>query len=194
MNNTIQIVGNDKMKQDDLWLGPWTDEIAGRKVLELGCGKGIDSRFIAQHAHYLVACDINPTKHLYGTALLCVDHSQRLPFKDACFDLVIASLCLHYFDHEKTSSILEEIARVLSKGGALICRLNSSKDINSGAIADLEMQTHLVRVNEQLKCFFDEETVKGIFSGKWKLMSLVEKNIDRYEKNKVVWELFSKLI
>ncbi len=182
------------MKQDYKWLEPWTDAIAGSKVLELGCGQGIDSHFIARHAQKLIACDIHPPKPLQKAECLAVDHSKTLPFIDGYFDLIIASLCLHYFEHDKTLSILEEIKRVLPKGGGLICRLNSSRDVNFGAKASLEKQTHFVCVNGQLKCFFDKSSIKTMFSEHWHIVSLREVHIDRYDKNKVVWELFAKPI
>ena len=57
------------------------------------------------------------------------DMSDGLPFNDNSKNIIIADLCLHYFDLSKTKYIFSEIYRVLKENGYLIARVNSFNDI-----------------------------------------------------------------
>ena len=74
--------------------------------------------------------------HASGSAtrsLICADHSYPLPFADAVFDGVVASLSLHYFSHAATASMICEIARVPEPRGVLVFRVNATDDVEYGA-------------------------------------------------------------
>ena len=43
------------MKSDHRWLEQWQGIFKGKRVLELGCGDGRDSRILAEHVASLVA-------------------------------------------------------------------------------------------------------------------------------------------
>lgn len=173
------------MKQDISWVETWSKDLIGKKVLELGCGAGIDTEIIRRHSSLVVSTDILD----HGTsATVRLDHSQPLPFLENKFDVVVASLCLHYFSWRKTSEIVEEIARVLSKDGLLICRVNSTNDKNYGAVGSPEIEPNMYRAEGKPKRFFDRSDIEKLFSAGWCLLDLKESCIDRYQKPKEVWE------
>lgn len=173
---------------DYQWLDKWSSYISGKKVLELGCGSGIDTRSVSDLASSVVACDLKPgSKFPLNVEVLELDYSKPLPFKKE-FDVVIASLSLHYFDGKTTQGIVAEIARVLMVGGILLCRLNSSEDINYGARESPALETGLVNVGGTAKRFFDKSSILELFAGHWAFIELQHKSIDRYTKTKHVWE------
>jgi SAM-dependent methyltransferase len=177
------------MRQDHRWLENWLEKINNLVVLELGCGEGIDTRVIAQHAKSVVACDKSPLQsNTDVTTILKLDHSENLPFNDHSYDLVIASLCLHYFDRSTSNRIVAEISRVLKNRGVLLCRLNSVRDVNYGATGYPEIETGVYNVEGEQKRFFSERDIRQLFPDPWVLSPLVEKSIDRYGDEKVVWE------
>jgi SAM-dependent methyltransferase len=173
---------------DYQWLEKWSSHIWGKRVLELGCGSGIDTRSIARLASTVVACDLEPGSELSLTVqVLELDYSKSLPFKKE-FDVVVASLSLHYFDWKTTERIVAEIARVLVTGGILLCRVNSNEDINYGAQKYPELESGLLNVEGMPKRFFVKSNILQLFSGNWVLTELEHKSIDRYPKTKYVWE------
>ena len=181
------------MKSDYRWLEKWSYCLSDKVVLELGCGSGIDTNFIVRDAKLVVACDLLPPKKIDGVSkILSLDHSKKLPFENYSFEVVVASLCLHYFKWSTTCNIISELSRVIQKEGLLLCRLNSVNDLNYGAFGHPELETRMFSVNGQSKRFFSNSDIRELFPMPWLLTGLEEKSIDRYEKEKVIWE-FSAL-
>lgn len=178
------------LKSDHKWLDEWCSHLRGKRVLELGCGQGLDTSVISGQAESLVACDLNPHLAPENKAkIIKLDHSKSLPFISGEFEVVVASLCLHYFRWSDTENVLKDISRVLVKGGILICRLNSDQDFNYGATGHPEIENGLYDVNGSSKRFFSQSDVHSLFAGRWIITVLQHKTIDRYEKPKSVWEL-----
>lgn len=176
------------VKSDHQWLHKWSSHISGKRVLELGCGSGTDTDSIANLTDSLVTCDVRPAEGLKKTACgLILDHSRPLPFEKS-FDVVVASLCLHYFDWTTTENIIVEISRILVNKGVLLCRLNSDQDINYGARGFPEIEPGLFDVNGADKRFFDQQSIVRLFTGHWQLTELHHKSIDRYRMSKSIWE------
>ena len=175
------------MKHDHTWLVSYTEILKGKVVLELGCGSGIDSTVISDYAETLVSGDLAPDSKSQDTVLV-LDHSKELPFEDGSFDTVVASLCLHYFKTDKTKEIIAEISRVLKPQGSFICRLNSYKDENYGAIGYPEIESGFYNVNGEHKRFFQKKENESLWEQGYSLATIKHKNIDRYQKEKWVYE------
>ncbi|MCZ6588855.1 MAG: methyltransferase domain-containing protein [Alphaproteobacteria bacterium] len=100
-------------------------------IIDLGCGGGLDSRFLAERLNknaQVVALDLTPEvldrarETLTGVAgatvrLLAADLEQ-LPLADACADAVIANAALNLATEAQAA--FAEIARVLRPGGRLV--------------------------------------------------------------------------
>ncbi|HYD61306.1 MAG TPA: class I SAM-dependent methyltransferase [Noviherbaspirillum sp.] len=185
---------------DDLWLDNWktliTQRSASPAILELGCGSGRDTRWLAAHGFADITATEIATEALAECAravpsahLICHDLREPLPFTDGRFDVVLASLCLHYFAWDKTVDIVDEIRRCLAPDGLLLCRMNSTKDVNYGAVGHWEIAPNYYEVDGWPKRFFDAPSVDALFGAGWEQISKRELTIDRYEKPKVVWEV-----
>jgi len=96
--------------------------LISRVALDLGCGQGTLSYFVRQKGGFWVSADedmanLKEAQRLLGSDLVQLT-GNHLPFKDRAFDL---ALCLDYLEHlEADDRALEEIARVLKKGGKVI--------------------------------------------------------------------------
>jgi len=93
-----------------------------RRVLDLGAGNGWLARRLAGRFD-VVAMDIDagPTSlgALRGGAVPPVRAElERLPFRDGCFDAVVAAAALHY--SSDAAETFREVARVLSPRGVLV--------------------------------------------------------------------------
>ena len=80
-------------------------EVAGRRVLDIGCGAGQLSLALSQRNAAVIGIDVSSrmvelAKKRLGNQIDVRVHdlSQPLPFEDSSFDIVVASLVMHYLE------------------------------------------------------------------------------------------------
>lgn len=94
-----------------------------KRILEIGCGSGTTSHFLANQRAAVVGIDISLNaiqmvrKKKTPLILLCAD-ARKLPFGDCSFDVVFHQGVLEHF--EDPLVLLKEQRRVLKDGGALL--------------------------------------------------------------------------
>jgi ubiquinone/menaquinone biosynthesis C-methylase UbiE len=101
---------------------------AGKAVLEIGCGTGIDALEFARHGARVTAIDLSPKNveltrlyfaHHKLAAAIDVANAEELPFPADTFDLVVAIGVLYYTPN--TQQAVDHIRRVLKPGGKAVC-------------------------------------------------------------------------
>jgi len=101
--------------------------IDGRDVLELGCGTGKNTGWLAARARHVIGMDFSPGMldvartrvALDRVTLIQHDVRRRWPVDDASIDVVVGNLVLeHLFD---VAPVFAEAARVLRPGGVMYC-------------------------------------------------------------------------
>ena len=104
-------------------------EVSGRRILDAGCGSGPLSAALRARGAVVTGLDVSTAmidlarQRLGEDADLHVANlGAPLPFADAEFDDVIASLVLHYL--EDWAGPLSELRRVLKPGGRLMVSVN----------------------------------------------------------------------
>jgi ubiquinone/menaquinone biosynthesis C-methylase UbiE len=104
-------------------------DVVGRRILDAGCGSGPLFAALRDRGAIMTGFDSSAgmlklaRRRLGDDAdLQIADLSRPLPFPDAAFDDVIASLVLHYL--EDWTAPLAELRRVLKPGGRLIASVN----------------------------------------------------------------------
>ena len=97
--------------------------IAGKSVLDVGCGLGFFSRRLQERGAQVVACDIGPglvqkTRERVGCRAEVVDALELVNhFGAECFDGVVSSECI---EHTRSpEQALRQMAGVLKPGGYL---------------------------------------------------------------------------
>ena len=114
-------------------------DIAGRDVLEIGCGTGKNTEWLAEHAASVVALDLSPEmlsrarKRVTSSNVSFLEHDiQRTwPLPDESVNAVIGNLVLEHVSNLRI--IFHEAQRVLRPNGTLfICELHPFRQYLGG--------------------------------------------------------------
>lgn len=140
-----------------------------KTIVDLGCGNGVDTFFLAEQGVDVLACDFSESAldiiraRLPRARVLCFDMTEGLPFADGSVDVVIADLSLHFFPWQQTLFVADEILRVLRPGGRLFCRVNSLDDYHDEEGDEL-IEPGFYRTSGLTKRFFDESAVRRMLA------------------------------
>lgn len=150
-------------------------------VLEIGCGSGNDTMFLVNSGFKVTATDFSETaisfakRSILHAEFVLHDTANKFPFEEKSFDLVVASLSLHYFDPNTLKQILQEIKRMLQDNGLLVFRLNSVHD------EDAQKEHPIARY------FYSMEACRDIWA-EWSEVALQEYTEEYYGKPKDIVE------
>lgn len=192
---------DEKRATYDGWLDDFDREIeqCTTPIIDLGCGNGNNSRYLAQKGKTVIACDyiqeaLNLIKENMPevASTLCFDMRDGLPFDDNFTSIIIADLSLQYFTEGDTIRLLSEIRRVLKPNGILLFRVNSTNDIYNGSRDGNEISYHYRLTKEGNKRFFDKQDLQKFFSMFSSLHAKEETMTERYEKPKVLWRCVAR--
>ncbi len=155
---------------------PWLYEQCGiqdgMKILEIGCGNAqlwTENRNRLPKELSVVLSDISEgmireirrDKRLDAAHFsFGVEDCQHLPYKPETFDLVIANHMLFYC--ENIPAVLDEVERVLKKGGGFICSTYGSKHMKEINELVQEFDHRIMLSAERLYERFGRENGKGI--------------------------------
>jgi SAM-dependent methyltransferase len=118
--------------------------IRGRRVLDVGCGTGRLSAWLAESGADVVGVDATPEMIDVALRLVPGAHFElidgaTLPFDDDDFDVVVTAYVLQYYVRGG-SPLVHEIARVLRPGGCVYTIEQATDDATAlgrgGSIAD----------------------------------------------------------
>jgi len=98
--------------------------VAGRRVLDAGCGGGRTAAWLVEQGADVVGIDVSAEllrlarDRLPEASFVLADLAEPLPFEDGAFDLVVSSLVMHYL--RDWTPTLRELRRVLRPGGVVV--------------------------------------------------------------------------
>lgn len=124
-----------------------------KNILELGCGKAQITRVIAAEGkgRTVTATEVDEIQHLKNLQIDDLPNvnfvfagSQKLPFENSSFDIILLFKSLHHVPLVMMDNALKEIERVLKPGGLVYI----SEPVFAGGF------------NEILRLFHDEEIVR----------------------------------
>lgn len=124
--------------QLDRMFSRYFGNVKGKKILDLGCGKGLMSAYLAKQGAHVVGVDIGSdlvafaNQVAHGNNVRCkfiTTSANKLPLPDEHFDSVIVLGVLHHLPEEDIAPTIQEIYRVLKDGG--ICFIHESIEDSS---------------------------------------------------------------
>jgi SAM-dependent methyltransferase len=178
------------------WLVPYVPMMRGQnvtRVLEIGCGSGSDTKVLVNEGFDVTATDFSTSalqlvrEQLPDVPLLLHDVRDPFSFRDGSFDMVLASLSLHYFDDLTTRRIAREMKRLLRPRGLLLYRLNSTSDPTYGDGQWDLLEKDFFLQNGIRRRYFSLDSCRSTFQG-WEEIVLEEKTVDCYGKPKSLCE------
>lgn len=115
----------------------WDGQIKpGMDVLEIGCGVGTESVFMAVRGMNVTAVDLSDSAvklcrelaSFYGVDIICEQgDAVNLTLPDNRFDVVCDQGVFHHLTDEEREPYAKQISRVLKPGGLLVLRSYSDK-------------------------------------------------------------------
>jgi ubiquinone/menaquinone biosynthesis C-methylase UbiE len=113
--------------------------LAGRKVIEVGCGTGRNTAWLIERAAEILALDFSEAMldrardRVNHPRVRFVHHDVReaWPLTDSSADVVVAMLILEHVEH--LAPVFAQAARVLATGGELfVCELHPMRQLAGG--------------------------------------------------------------
>ena len=114
-------------------------DLRDKTVLELGCGTGLNTGYLAEHAHTVTAMDFSSGMLIHARANVSdpnvhfveQDLNRHWKVGSASFDLIVCTLVLEHI--EDLDHIFHEARRTLRPGGEfLFCELHPFRQLTGG--------------------------------------------------------------
>ena len=185
----------------DLWLDDFKkdlDKYKNTKFLDLGCGNGPDTLYLLERGYKVISADYskeaiyNINMNIKGGEGKVLDMNEKFTFEDNSFYIIIADICLQFFNEQKTKHIMNEIKRILNKNGLLIARVPSINDTNFGAGYGRELEKRYYDQGSWAQRYYNEEDLNKFF-GMIGTFTFVEKTMTRaepfYSKPKYLYQV-----
>jgi ubiquinone/menaquinone biosynthesis C-methylase UbiE len=139
------------------------DLVRSRKVLDLACGTGYGSCFLASVAKTVIGCDLSADALAFAAKsyrrynLLFVRASApHLPFRDQCFEVVVSFETIEHLEGKDQLLYLGEISRALQDGRYFICS-TPRKEVIKGLHGEKWSPYHLQELStEEFKQLLDQ--------------------------------------
>lgn len=183
LKNTYDKIAKDYF--DDHQKDDWDDDFVElfskklftkAKVLDLGCGPGVETKKLSEKGFELYGFDLSdellkiasqqvPTAHFVQGNML-----EKFPYEDGCFDGVFAKASLLHIPKEKITNVFGEIIRVLKSGGIFhlaVKRGNTEKEVSESDYGYEYKRFFSYWEPDELQQLFQEYGLTLLEEGSW---------------------------
>lgn len=128
----------------------------GKKILDIGCREGAQSKYFESLGYEVVSVDV---EKIYDKCIV-VDCDKALPWENETFDVIWSSEVIEHLINPKAS--LLEARRVLKKDGLLVYTTPNSFPFYFCLLAAIGLTPQRIQRKDHLH-FFDLSAVKELF-------------------------------
>jgi ubiquinone/menaquinone biosynthesis C-methylase UbiE len=149
------------------------DDMQHKTILDLGCGTGPDSIYFSKYFEEVYSTDfskivtnklLNKVQDMKLENIHCsVQDTTKLSFNDETFDVIFASLSLHYFDDVTTRNIFIKLHQLLKPNGTLYVTCKSTSD--PSIKEEEKIGENMYNQNGRIVHFFDVNYMREISRG-----------------------------
>lgn len=146
-----------------------------QKVLDLGCGSGRHTVFLAQQGFRVIGLDNSPTglrlteswltDQGVSAGLVLADTRWPLPFHVAAFDALLSVQVIHHAYRAAVVGTIQEISRLVRPGGVLLVTVSAKLDPNIDYL-EIEPNTYVPLAGKEKGLphhLFSPEEVASLF-------------------------------
>ncbi len=163
------------------------------KVLDLGCGTGRNSNYLAELGSSVVGMEISKTAIDLARARACelgvekrvkylsADIGSKYPFENDYFDLILDITSSNSLNEKERATYLQEVFRTLKPGGYLFVRaLCKEGDKNAKNLLKLnpgkEKDTYVIKEMGLSERVFTEADFRDLYGRYFKIIKLIKKS------------------
>jgi len=163
------------------------------RILDLGCGTGRNSNYLANLGNSVVGIDISKTaialaksrsremKTDRNASYIVGDIGLCYPFLDEYFDLILDVTSSNSLNDKERSGYIKEVYRVLKKDGYLFVRgLRKDGDKNAKNLLKLhpglEHDTYIIEGLNLVERVFSEKDFREFYGQRFKIEKLLKKS------------------
>ncbi len=174
--------------EEDMWIEDFRTLLPeSGKALDLGCGIGQYSRRLMEYGLDVVSADLSDLAlekvSEFNPNTRKLDMRHPLPFADREFQLVFASLSIHYFSDAVTRKLMAEIRRILAEGGMFVGSVNGIQGLTGIREIAEEIEPHFYWVEDRYARLFDKEDLIRYLDG-FTSVRIEERETIRFENKK----------
>lgn len=168
-------------------------DLQGLYILDLGCGAGRNSNYLAQLGNAVAGIDISKTaialaesraramKISSQVSYIVGDMGADYPFPDEYFDLILDITSSNSLNEKERSNYIKEVYRVLKKDGYLFVRgLRKDGDKNAKNLLKLnpgpERDTYVIKELDLVERVFSEKDFREFYGKYFEIKKLVVKS------------------
>ena len=181
------------------WLDRWKTILVGHgdQALELGCGVGHDTEVLISWGFEVTALDVSRvaiehSRQRNPGAIHRVMDLRNIGSLISGFDVVVASLSLHYFNRGETIAVFKSVHDLLNPGGVFAFRVNAFDDGEWGASGDVRSWERIC-IDGVSKQFFTPEKIATVLRGRWQILSQEKMSTSRFGPRKSFFEVIAQI-